>query len=28
VYCGLYADVVEPGTVRVGDAVGPVEGAT
>jgi uncharacterized protein len=26
VYCGLYADVVEPGTVRVGDPVGPVDG--
>jgi uncharacterized protein YcbX len=23
VYCGLYADVLEPGTVRVGDTVGP-----
>ena len=27
VYCGLYADVVEPGTVRVGDTVGPLEEA-
>jgi len=27
VYCGLYADVLEPGTVRVGDAVEPVGAA-
>ncbi len=26
VYCGLYADVLEPGTVRVGDTVEPVGG--
>ena len=27
VYCGLYADVVEPGAVRVGDPVEPLGGA-
>jgi len=27
VYCGLYADVLEPGMVRLGDTVAPVGGA-